>query len=399
MLLLENISLGFASLRANPLRSILTLIGIAVGIMAVLYVVLLGEATQKRINDRLQELGSNILVIRPGASHFRGVRTAQKVNNLTWEEANAIQANSAVITHTIPIYSGSVMAEYQDKNWNTRVTGTTPDYAPANNCIPIEGRFFTRTELTERKRVCILGSTVYQELFGTASPLGKSILINSKRYIVIGLLAAKGEFWDSPDDQIFVPLTTAQKRLFGVDHLNMVLAQLRSSDDYEEALFDIETILRQSHRLREDQDNDFRVRRQDFFLTTIQETNTELANFIILIALVSLVVGGIGIANVMLVSVTERIREIGIRRAVGATRTVIMTQFILESVVLGTVGGVLGVLGGLALNQWAIGATLMLPWVWIAYSLLICIGIGMIAGLYPAYRAAGMDVIEALRYE
>jgi putative ABC transport system permease protein len=181
--------------------------------------------------------------------------------------------------------------------------------------------------------------------------------------------------------------------------VNTILAQLRSSDDYDEALFDIETILRRSHRLRDDQDNDFRVRRQDFFLSTIQETNTELANFIILIALVSLVVGGIGIANVMLVSVTERIREIGIRRAIGATRVTILTQFLFEAMVLGTVGGLLGILGGIALNHWVVGAELMLPWIWVGYSLMICMSIGLIAGLYPAYRAAHMDVIEALRYE
>ena len=177
------------------------------------------------------------------------------------------------------------------------------------------------------------------------------------------------------------------------------MAQLNSSDDYNEALFDIETILRQSHRLRPDQENDFRVRRQDFFLSTIQDTNVELANFIILIALVSLVVGGIGIANVMLVSVTERTREIGIRRAVGARRAIILLQFLVESMVLGTVGGLLGVISGILLNHWVIGEQLIIPWVWIGYSLMICIGVGLAAGLYPAYRASHMDVIDSLRYE
>jgi putative ABC transport system permease protein len=198
---------------------------------------------------------------------------------------------------------------------------------------------------------------------------------------------------------VFVPLTTAQERLFGVDHVNTILAQMESSEDYEEALFDIETILRRNHRLREEQDNDFRVRRQDFFLATIQETNEELADFIILIALVSLVVGGIGIANVMLVSVTERIREIGIRRAVGANRMMIITQFLIEAVVLGITGGVIGILGGTAFNHLVIGTELILPWVWIGYSILICMAIGVVAGLYPAIRAANIDVIEALRYE
>jgi putative ABC transport system permease protein len=209
----------------------------------------------------------------------------------------------------------------------------------------------------------------------------------------------KGESWRSPDDQIFVPLTTAQERLFGADHVSSILAQMSSAEAYEEALFDIETILRRNHRLREDQENDFRVRRQDFFLSTIQETNEELADFIVLIALVSLAVGGIGIANVMLVSVTERIREIGIRRAVGANRMMIVVQFLIEAIILGITGGIIGILGGTLFNHLIAGVELILPWVWIGYSVLICMGIGVIAGLYPAFRAARIDVIEALRYE
>jgi len=179
----------------------------------------------------------------------------------------------------------------------------------------------------------------------------------------------------------------------------MILAQYTSPDNYEEALFDVETTLRRNHRLRPDQENDFRVRRQDFFLSTIQETNVELARFVIIIALVSLIVGGIGIANVMLVSVTERIREIGVRRAIGASRRMIITQFLIEATVLGIAGGALGILGGMVFNKVIIGAELIMPWVWIGYSLLICVGIGLAAGLYPALRAAHIDVIEALRYE
>jgi putative ABC transport system permease protein len=216
---------------------------------------------------------------------------------------------------------------------------------------------------------------------------------------VIGLLKAVGEGWRNPDDQIFAPLTTVQARLFGVDHLSQILAQLNSSDNYEEALFDIEHILRRNHRLRPDQDNDFRVRRQDFFLATIQDTNKELGRFIILIALISLVVGGIGIANVMLVSVTERIREIGIRRAMGANRKMIVAQFLIEAVTLGLVGGVLGIVAGMMLNRLIIGEQLILPWFWILNSVLICTTIGIMSGLYPAFRAANINVIDALRHE
>jgi putative ABC transport system permease protein len=399
MILFENIRLGLQSLRVNPLRSVLTLTGIAVGIAAVLYVVVLGEVTQKRINERLESLGTNVLIIRPAHSHRHGVSTASSVINLTWDDAREIETTSPVITTTVATYSASGMVEYLDENRNTRITGCTPDYETVNNSTPIEGRFFTSDELQERQQVCILGATAHAELFGNSSPLGKSIYIKSKRFEVIGLLKAVGEGWHNPDDQIFAPLTTVQERLFGVDHLSQILAQLSSSDDYEEALFDIEHILRRNHRLRPDQDNDFRVRRQDFFLATIQDTNKELGRFIILIALISLVVGGIGIANVMLVSVTERIREIGIRRAMGANRKMIVAQFLIEAVTLGLVGGVLGIVAGMMFNKLIIGEQLILPWFWILNSVLICTTIGVMSGLYPAFRAANINVIDALRHE
>jgi len=399
MIVLENVHLALQSLRANPLRSVLTLVGIAVGIGAVLYVVVLGEITQRRINERLESLGSNVLLIRPGYSRMRGVRTAQDVVNLKWSEARELEALSEAITAAVPVYSGQGVAEYEDQSWTTRVTGTTPDYETVNNEHPIEGRFFTQDEVARRGRVCVLGATVHEKLFEEAPAVGRVILIKSQRFSVVGVLGAKGESWRNPDDQVFVPLTTAQERLFGVDHLSSILAQMRSAGDFSEALFDIETTLRRNHRLRADQDNDFRVRRQDLYLSTIQETNKEIANFIILIALVSLVVGGIGIANVMLVSVTERTREIGIRRAIGARKHHILIQFLTEAVVLGVTGGVLGVAGGMVFNRAYIGEDMPLPIEWIAYSFLICAGIGSIAGLYPAWRAANANVIEALRHE
>jgi len=391
MILFENLVLGWQSLKTNPL--------IAVGIAAVLYVVALGEITKKRINERLQSLGSNVLMIQPEHGHHGAVRTAENVINLKWEDAREIAAASDVITTTVPVYSSGAMLEYQDKNTNARVTGTTPPYSIVNNVGTVEGNFFTDLDVAERSRVCVLGASVYEDLFGDQPPIGQSITINSKQFLVVGLLEAKGESWGSPDDQVFIPITTAQERLFGVDYLNTIYAQLRTAKDYDEALFDIENILRRNHRLRPDQDNDFRVRRQDFFLSTIQETNTELANFIIIIALISLVVGGIGIANVMLVSVTERTREIGIRRAVGANRVMILTQFVIEAMVLGVFGGLIGIVGGTAFNKLFVGAELILPWMWIFYSLAICSGIGVVAGLYPAFRAAHIDIIEALRYE
>lgn len=399
MIIWENLLLAVQSLRANPLRSILTLFGIAIGIAAVLYVVVLGEMTQRRVKERLEAMGPNVLMIRPGFSRMHGVRTGANVVNLKWDDAREIAAASDVITITVPTYSSQANVEFKDQNWSTRITGATPEYAVVNNERLIEGRFFNEEELNRRARVCVLGATVHEKLFGVASPIGETVTIRSSRFTVIGLLAAKGETWASPDDQVFIPLTTAQERLFGVDHLSSILAQMRSAKDFDEALFDIETILRRNHRLRPEQENDFQVRRQDLFLTTIQETNQEIANFIILIALVSLVVGGIGIANVMLVSVTERTREIGIRRAIGAKRGHILLQFLTESMILGLLGGILGIIGGAIFNHFNIGGGWILPWNWIGYSFVICAGIGALAGLYPAFRAANENVIEALRYE
>ncbi|MFQ5583405.1 MAG: ABC transporter permease, partial [Calditrichia bacterium] len=337
MIIFENLKIALQSLRANPLRSSLTLIGIAVGIAAVLYVVVLGEITQQRINQRLESLGSNVLIIRPGYSRMRGIRTGASVVNLKWKDAKEILNSSEVITEIAPTISGQGVTEFSGNSWTTRITGTTPEFADINNEKLIEGRFFTEEELYQRARVCVLGATVHEKLFAESSPIGESILIKSKRFTVVGLLNAKGESWSSPDDQVFIPLTTAQERLFGADHLSSIMAKMRSQEDLDEAYFDIESILRRNHRLRPDQDNDFRVRKQDFFLSTIQETNKDIANFIIIIALVSLIVGGIGIANVMLVSVTERTREIGIRRAVGAQKIHILIQFLVESVFLGLI--------------------------------------------------------------
>lgn len=399
MIFLENIRQALLSLKANPLRSVLTLVGIAVGIAAVLYVVILGEITQRNINQRLESLGVNVLQIRPAYSRRHGVRTASNVVNLKWDDAREIEATSSVISAAVPTYSTGGMVKYQDKNWNTRITGSTPQFSSVNNSAVAEGRFFTESELNERAQVCVLGATVSDKLFEGESPLDKSITIKSKRFKVIGLLEPKGETWFNPDDQVFIPLTTAHERLSGRDHLSTILAQLTTSEAYEEALFDIETILRRNHRLREDQKNDFQVRRQDFYLSTIQDTNEELAEFIILIALISLFVGGIGIANVMLVSVTERVREIGIRRAVGANRLMIMLQFLVEAITLGLVGGLLGIGGGMTFNSFVLGEELILPWFWIANSVGICMSIGIISGLYPALRAARVNVIEALHHE
>jgi putative ABC transport system permease protein len=399
MLAIENLRIALRSLWTSPLRSFLTLIGIAVGIAAVLHVVGLGRITQDSIRARLESLGLNVLMVRPGNSLMHGVRTADVVTSLTREDAQRIEAESAAIAAAVPTYSGPGSAEYRDVNWQTRVTGTTPAHFPVNNDTIAVGRAFSDREVLQRARVAVLGDTVREELFGEGDPIGGRILLNSQRFTVVGVLEPKGEGWGNPDDQVWVPITTAQERLYGVDHLSSILAQMRREEDFDEALFDIESILRRSHRLREDQDNDFQVRRQDFFLAATRDTTAEIARFVVLIAGVSLLVGALGIANVMLVSVTERTREIGIRRSLGATRLHILAQFLTESMVMGVAGGLLGVVLAASLNELVLGGMAPLATDWVFYSFGICAGIGIVAGMYPATRAAYQDVVDALRYE
>jgi putative ABC transport system permease protein len=399
LLLFENLFIAIKSLKSNPLRSILTLIGMAVGIAAVIYVVTLGQITQQRVKSQLEALGSNILLIRPGSSQRHGVRTNTEVVNLQISDAEEIEKTSPAIIHAVPIISSRANVEFRDKNTNINIDGVPPIHLRINNNSLVEGRFFNEAEMSQRSRVCVLGSTASQQLFENHSPVGESVLINGKRFEVIGLLAAKGEGWYSPDEEVFVPLTTARERLFGRDNLSYIQAQMGSAADFDEALFDIETILRRNHRLRPDQENDFSVRRQDFFLSTIQDTNKEIADFIILIALISLLVGGIGIANVMLVAVTERTREIGIRRAIGAKKIAIILQFLTEAVSLGILGGIIGLGSGMIFNYLKLGNHLFFPWLWVFYSFMICAGIGILAGIYPAIRAANANVIDSLRYE
>jgi putative ABC transport system permease protein len=399
MTALESLRIALQSLGANPLRTLLTLVGIAVGIGAVLHVVNLGSVTQQRIRERLESMGTNILIIRPGYSHMRGVRTSQRVESLDWKQARALERESEAIVQTAPTYSQLGNAEFRGRNWSTRITGVTSAYFEINNETLLSGRVFDSIEVGQRSRVAVVGDTVRTELFEGEDPVGHEILLSAQRFTVIGSLEAKGEAWSNPDDQIFVPLSTAQDRLFGVDHLSTILAQMGREEDFEAALFDIETLLRRSHRLDPDADNDFRVRRQDLFLSTIRDTNRDVSHFILLIALISLFVGGLGIANVMLVSVAERTREIGIRRALGANRIHILSQFLIEAVVLGLAGGLLGVAGGSAFSRIVIGVGATTSWTWVGYSFVICSGIGMVAGMYPATQAAYRNILDALRHE
>jgi putative ABC transport system permease protein len=399
MNLLRDISVAIQSLRANPLRAFLTLLGMAVGIAAVIYVVMLGEVARARIQESLDALGANVLDVRPGGSRMRGVSQAQSRESLTWEDAREVLATSRVIAEVVPAFSGSGQAEFRERNHQTRITGTLPTYAAVNKHVAALGRWFDDGDVARTERVAVLGSEVVEALFPTGNAVGEIISLNDIRFEIVGILETKGAGWSNPDDQIFIPLTTAQLRLFGVDHLTRMYAQVRDESSIQEAFFDIESVLRRNHQLRADQPNDFRIRKQDVFLATTQAANQEVASLILLIAMVSLVVGGIGIANVMLITVVERTREIGVRRAIGARRRDILGQFLVEAGVLAIVGGGIGVAGGLVLNHFALPPIANVPVEWIGYSLAICLSVGLASGLYPAVKAAHLDVIDAIRHE
>jgi putative ABC transport system permease protein len=394
----RDVPVALGNLRANPLRASLTLLGIAVGIAAVIYVVMLGEVAQARIRASLEALGANVLIVRPGSASARGVRQAAERESLTWQDARDIAAASAVIVSVVPEYANSGQAEFEARNHPTRVTGTLPSYAAVNKHRAVAGRWFDEDEVARSAQVAVLGSEVASQLFPEGGAVGSTIRLNDVRFEVLGVLEMKGSGWANPDDQIMVPLTTAQRRLFGADHVTQIYAQVVSDEAVQEAFFDLETVLRRNHRLRADEPNDFRIRKQDVFLSTTQETNREVARLILMIALVSLVVGGIGIANVMLITVVERTREIGLRRASGARRQDILTQFLVESATLGLLGGGLGIAAGIALQKAALPPA-DLPVAWVGWSVLICAGVGIASGLYPAVKASRLDVIEAIRHE
>jgi len=400
----ESISVAFSSLVANKMRSALTMLGIIIGVGAVITMIALGQGAEKAVTERIKSLGTNLLFVHPGSARSGRVRLgAGSRRSLKRKDVDAILRHCQLILAAAPEFTGIAQVKYRNQNWNTRVIGTTPEYQWIRNFPVAEGRFFTPREDQARARVCLIGSTVKENLFGEEDPIGKTIRINRMNFQVIGLLETKGQtgFFDQ-DDLVLIPLGTAQMRLFGVDFITGASLQVIDQTKMDEAFYEVERILRHQHRLRADQDNDFIIRNQADILSTFEETSKTFTYLLAGIAAVSLLVGGIGIMNIMLVSVTERTREIGIRKAVGAKRRDILLQFLIESLVLALSGGAIGILLGVVgsiglthLAQWRVSISIEA----ILVSFLFAAGVGVIFGLYPARRAAYQDVIVALRYE
>ena len=407
MPIVETLAVALEALRANKLRSFLTMLGIVIGVAAVIAMVALGRGAQQSVKERIASLGTTLLTVTPGQARGPGfVASSSDRAPLMMDDSDAIDERAAFVTAVQPEISRSLQVVYGSRNTNTAVVGATANYLEVRRFTIDSGRMFSTAEDAARRRVAVVGPQVVSDL-GVAAPaalVGENVRINGIQFEVIGVLASKGQGagFANPDDQVLVPIQTARYRLIGNDHLRAINVLSPSEDDIPATMAEVRRILRREHRLRTGQDDDFTIRIQSDFLATLGETTQVFTYLLAGIAAVSLLVGGIGIMNIMLVSVTERTREIGVRKALGATQANFLLQFLIEAVVLCLLGGTVGIgLGsGSAVFlrsafQWntSVGASSIL----IAFA--FAAAVGVVFGVWPARRAAALDPIESLRYE
>jgi len=406
--LTETSRVSFRAIVSNKMRSGLAMLGIVIGVGAVIAMLALGAGATMQIKNVMSSMGSNLLVIRPGTVTSGGIRMgAGSTPSLTLSDATAIKAECPSVEEVLAQYSGMAQVVYGNQNWSTQVSGVTEGVFVVNDWQLQSGRPFMEQDIRSATKVAILGTTVAEELFGYSDPVGETIRIKNIPFQVIGVLKSKGESsWGrDQDDIVMVPVTTAQKRLFGMPRPNMVSSitvKVKSEDLMSKAQEEVTLLLRQRHKISSSQEDDFTVRNMEQAMEAAQESMKVMSLLLGSIASVSLLVGGIGIMNVMLVSVTERTREIGIRMAVGATSKDIMLQFLVESGMLSMTGGAVGVFLGMLLSYVLSRAfswqTVVLPGS-VALAFGFSAMVGIVFGLYPAYKASLLNPIEALRYE
>ncbi len=402
MLFFEIIRVALQAINANKMRSILTMLGIVIGVAAVITMVALGTGAQRSVEAQLQALGTNVLTVRPGQGWHRGVRSGSSRMYLT--DAYAVEDRADAILLAAPEMVSSAQVEFNRSNASIRVTGTTANFAELNGFEAEYGRFFTAEEDAGRRRVAVLGGTVPEVFDSTPlEMLGQRISIRNVTFEIVGVLEAKGgSGWFNQDERIFIPVQAAQFRIMGTDRIGSFNVKIADGYSATAAMGQIEQVMRREHKLRVGDDNDFYVQDRAELMGTMQEATKTFTFLLAGIAAVSLLVGGIGIMNIMLVSVTERTREIGIRMAMGATRRQVLTQFLLEALVLCLVGGFLGIALGFGasktLANLANWSTAVSPES-VGMAVIFSAVVGLFFGAWPARRAASLDPIDALRHE
>lgn len=401
---LSAVMLALNALWRNRTRAMLTTLGVVIGVASVIAMVSVGAGAQQRIASQLESMGTNSLIVRPGSQTRGGVRTgAGTTSSLSRADAEAIADLPGVIA-VAPSIRTSAQIRYRGTNWGSAVEGVTPEFTRVRNWPVVEGEFLTEQHVNAAAHVCVLGQTVAHELFGIASPVGETIVMKGVACRILGVLKEKGaSAWGSDqDDSVFMPLTTVQRKLMGVIHVDRIEVETASREESFEVMKELKRLLRKRHRIASEQPEDFRLHNRAELAQTSEESARVFTWLLGSIASVSLLVGGIGIMNIMLVSVTERTREIGIRMALGARRRDILWQFLLEAIVLSAAGGIIGVIlgvsGAVALSSFSQFPVSITPWS-IVVAFLFAALVGIFFGLHPARKASRLQPIDALRYE
>ncbi len=410
MKLWASVRMALGALRVNKLRTALTMLGIIIGVAAVIAMVSVGTGAQARISEQIRSMGSNLLIVVPGTVTSGGIRWGLgSQQTLTEDDARAIAAEVSSVEVAAPSVRGGAQTVFGNTNWSTVIQGVTPDYVIAREWSVADGKMFAPEDVDAAAKVAVLGDTVWRNLFGDTDPVGQTIRIKKVPFTVVGVLEPKGQstWGQDQDDLILIPLSTAKKKVLGTSQSNprvvgAISVRVKDATLMDEADGQIRDLLRQRHRIQPGQDDDFNVRVLSEMFAAQEESARIMTMLLAAIASVSLLVGGIGIMNIMLVSVTERTREIGLRMAVGARSRDILAQFLVEAVTLAVVGGLVGIGVGLgtaqtiaSLAKW----TTEVPPEAIGLAFVFSAGVGIFFGFYPARKASRLDPIEALRYE